>query len=286
MPGVLARLHGRATSPRYGTFPNGIAVQEPRRLADGEAGAARAGDRQGALRRRPGRLRGRRDAAQARDAAEAVELDIEELPAVVTHARGRRAPGAPQLYDDVPGNLRPRLPLRRRRRRSRRPSPRPRTSRGSRSSTTASSSTRWSRARPSASYDATGRFTLQRRLPGRVRHAQRAGRRVLKVEPRQGARADRQCRRLVRHEGAALPGIRLPAARRARARPAGEVDRRALGELPVRPSRPRHRGARPSWRSTRTAASSPCASRGTANLGAYLTPVAPLFVDASTSPRT
>src|SRR3954454_5894137 len=42
--------------------------------------------------------------AQAKDAAEAVELDIEVLPAV-TRASEAAAPGAPQLYDDVPGNV-------------------------------------------------------------------------------------------------------------------------------------------------------------------------------------
>jgi carbon-monoxide dehydrogenase large subunit len=43
-------------------------------------------------------------ALQARDAAEAVELDIEPLPAV-TLASEAAKPGAPQLYDDVPGNV-------------------------------------------------------------------------------------------------------------------------------------------------------------------------------------
>jgi carbon-monoxide dehydrogenase large subunit len=42
--------------------------------------------------------------AQARDAAEAVELDIEPLPAV-TDAREATKPGAPQLYDHIPGNV-------------------------------------------------------------------------------------------------------------------------------------------------------------------------------------
>jgi carbon-monoxide dehydrogenase large subunit len=42
--------------------------------------------------------------AQARDAAEAVELDIEPLEAV-TEASAAAAPGAPQLYDHVPGNV-------------------------------------------------------------------------------------------------------------------------------------------------------------------------------------
>lgn len=42
--------------------------------------------------------------AQARDAAEAVELDIEPLPAV-TRAADAIKPGAPQLYDSVPNNM-------------------------------------------------------------------------------------------------------------------------------------------------------------------------------------
>jgi aerobic carbon-monoxide dehydrogenase large subunit len=42
--------------------------------------------------------------AQAKDAAEAVEVDIEPLPAV-TDASEAAKPGAPQLYDDVPGNV-------------------------------------------------------------------------------------------------------------------------------------------------------------------------------------
>lgn len=41
--------------------------------------------------------------AQARDAAEAVELDIEPLPAV-TNAEEATKPGAPQLYDHIPNN--------------------------------------------------------------------------------------------------------------------------------------------------------------------------------------
>lgn len=45
-----------------------------------------------------------RSAIQARDAAEAIGLDIEVLPAVTT-AEEALAPGAPQLFDDVPGNL-------------------------------------------------------------------------------------------------------------------------------------------------------------------------------------
>lgn len=45
-----------------------------------------------------------RTADQARDAAEAVRLDIDVLPAV-TDAQEALSADAPQLYDDVPGNL-------------------------------------------------------------------------------------------------------------------------------------------------------------------------------------
>jgi aerobic carbon-monoxide dehydrogenase large subunit len=43
-------------------------------------------------------------AVQAKDAAETVFLDIESLPAV-TRASEAAAPGAPQLHDEVPGNV-------------------------------------------------------------------------------------------------------------------------------------------------------------------------------------
>jgi carbon-monoxide dehydrogenase large subunit len=43
-------------------------------------------------------------AAQAQDAAEAIAIEYEELPAVVT-AEEALAAGAPQLHDEVPGNL-------------------------------------------------------------------------------------------------------------------------------------------------------------------------------------
>jgi carbon-monoxide dehydrogenase large subunit len=42
--------------------------------------------------------------AQAKDAAEAVAVDVSPLPAVLS-AREAAAPGAPQLYDSLPGNL-------------------------------------------------------------------------------------------------------------------------------------------------------------------------------------
>src|SRR5579883_3421545 len=42
--------------------------------------------------------------AQARDAAELIELDVEELPAV-TNVEDAVKPGAPQVYEQAPGNL-------------------------------------------------------------------------------------------------------------------------------------------------------------------------------------
>ncbi len=45
-----------------------------------------------------------RSAAAAQDAVDKIEVDFEELPAVVD-ATAALAPGAPQLHDDVPGNL-------------------------------------------------------------------------------------------------------------------------------------------------------------------------------------
>jgi carbon-monoxide dehydrogenase large subunit len=42
--------------------------------------------------------------AQAKDAAEAVEVDIDPLPAV-TDARAAAEPGAPLVFDDVPSNI-------------------------------------------------------------------------------------------------------------------------------------------------------------------------------------
>src|SRR5580700_1746024 len=45
-----------------------------------------------------------RTLAQARDAAEAIDVEYESLPAV-TEAKDALAPGAPQLFDHIPGNL-------------------------------------------------------------------------------------------------------------------------------------------------------------------------------------
>lgn len=103
MPGVLG-AYAAADLAGYGVMPNmmslknrdGSPMAKPARppLASGKV--RYVGD--------PVAFVVAESAAEARDAAEAVELDIETLPAVVTAADALR-PGAPLLYDDVPGNL-------------------------------------------------------------------------------------------------------------------------------------------------------------------------------------
>ena len=63
---------------------------------------ARPGD--GALRRRAGRVRRRRDAGQAHDAAELVTVDYEPRPAAIGFEQAL-AVDAPRVWDDRPGNV-------------------------------------------------------------------------------------------------------------------------------------------------------------------------------------
>ena len=168
---------------------------------------------------------------------EAVELDIEPLPAV-TNAEEAAKPGAPQLYDHIPNNvaldyhygdtakidaafagaahvtkldivntrvavvsMEPRVAL--------------------------------------ASYDkASERFTMQVPTQGVSGNKVDVCQNPQRAE-RQGSHPDRQCRRLVRHEEHELSRIYLHRACREGAGPSGKVDRRALDQLPVRQPRPR-----------------------------------------------
>ena len=169
-------------------------------------------------------------AVQAKDAAEAVELDIEELPAVTSPAEALK-PGAPQIHDDAPGNLAldfhygdaeavkkafaeaahvTRLEIV-----SNRIVVNPMEPRSAIGSWDAKTE-RWT-----LNVGCQGVMGLRGGLA--ARRAERAA--------RQGARADRQCRRLVRHEEPGLSRVRPVAARRQAARPAGQMDRRALGKL-------------------------------------------------------
>ena len=101
-----ARRLDRDRSGRRQLWPLHLrpAAEEPRRLAAVADQPPRADDRQGALCRRSRGLRGRRNAGAGARCAEAVELDIDPLPAV-TDAEEAAKPGAPQLYDHIPNNV-------------------------------------------------------------------------------------------------------------------------------------------------------------------------------------
>ena len=98
MPGVLAIYTGKDLAA-YGTHKTSIQLPNmkvPARRSIMTDKVRFVGD--------PVALVVAQTAAQARDAAEAVEVDIDPLPAVTTAAEAL-APGAPQLYEDTPGNL-------------------------------------------------------------------------------------------------------------------------------------------------------------------------------------
>ena len=105
MPGVLGVWTGaELASANYGPFTCGLPLK-------GRGGAPLLQTNRAALTTDKVRFVGdpvafvvAETAAQARDAAEAVELDIEPLPAV-TSAKEAAQPGAPQLYDHIPNNV-------------------------------------------------------------------------------------------------------------------------------------------------------------------------------------
>ncbi len=99
MPGVLGVWTGAdLEAAGYGTLKCNVVspMKQPRRPAMPADKVRFVGDPVGFV--------VAETAAQAKDAAEAVEVDIDPLPAV-TDARAACAPGAPQLYDDVPNNV-------------------------------------------------------------------------------------------------------------------------------------------------------------------------------------
>jgi carbon-monoxide dehydrogenase large subunit len=104
MPGVLAIYTGRdLEAAGLGPMPasvgqknrDGSAARTPRQMPLTTDRVRYVGD--------PVAVVVATTAKQARDGAEAVVLDIDPLPAV-TDAREAAAPGAPELYDEVPGN--------------------------------------------------------------------------------------------------------------------------------------------------------------------------------------
>ncbi len=105
MPGVLGIWTGAdLKAAGYGTlkcitpFPNrdGTPMKKPARPALAVDKVRWVGDPVGFV--------VAETAAQARDAAEAVEVDIDPLPAVTDSAAATK-PGAPQIFDDVPNNI-------------------------------------------------------------------------------------------------------------------------------------------------------------------------------------
>src|SRR5438094_6041721 len=103
MPGVLA-IYTAADLAAYGPHKcmldfkqrDGTPMKRPLRKSLAEGKVRYVGD--------PVACVVAETALQAKDAAEAVELDIEPLPAVALASDAAR-PGAPQLYDDAPGNV-------------------------------------------------------------------------------------------------------------------------------------------------------------------------------------
>lgn len=103
MPGVLA-IYVAADLAAYGPHQclaplvnrDGTPMRKPERMSLAKERVRYVGD--------PVACVVAETALQARDAAEAVEVDIEPLPAVTRSSEAVK-PGAPQLYDDVPGNV-------------------------------------------------------------------------------------------------------------------------------------------------------------------------------------
>ena len=201
---------------------------------------------------------------EAKDAAELIEVEYEDLPAATTLEEAT----APDAHAGVGRDARQlRLPARGRQQGGGR------------------EGHRLGRPRdqaPHADQPAHHGVDGAARLPRRIRSARRplhaplhgagpasgaahAGAGRVPHSGDQGPRDRRQCRRRLRHEGRRLSGISAGAAGGEAHRPAGEVDRRTAAN----PSSPTSTAAttspRPSSRSTRTASSSPsrCATTAT-----------------------
>ncbi len=177
--------------------------------------------------------------AQAKDAAEAVEVEIDPLPAAPS-AAAALASGAPQVHDSVPGNVAVDYHW-------------GDSAKVADAFAKAAHVTKLSLVsnriviNPMEPRSALGQYDAGSRQihadglqPGRLRHEGRHGHHS-RHDARQDARADAQCRRLFRHEEPGLPRERAGAVRGQGARPAGQMDRRALGQLRLRSSRPRSR---------------------------------------------
>ena len=265
----------RTSQPTTRRHPLRLADPQQGRLADGGAAASGAGGRQGAPRRRSGRRGDRRDAAQAKDAAEPIDVDYEELPAVVDAARRGRARRAARCTTMRPATSAT-TGTSATRRRSTPPSPRRRKSSSSSSSTTAWSRTRWSRAPRSANTTAdSGDYTLY--TTSQNPHVIRLlmGAFVLHIP-------EHKLRVVAPDVGGGFGSKIFHYAEEAivtwaagKVRPPGEVDRRAHARASCPTRTAATTSPRPSWRSTPTASSSALRVATLANMGAYLSTFAP-----------
>ena len=268
MPGVLG-VYTAADLEGLRHLQMHRAVQEPRRLGDEKAAALRARRRQGALRRRSGRLRGRgnrRAGARCRRSGRARHRsaaggDAGERSGA-SPARRNSTTTCRTMSRSIIITATPRRSL-------------PRSHGAAHVTKLSLRNTRLIVAAMEpraavAEYDRDQR-TIHPACaePGRVRHEEPA-RRHPRRQARQGARAHRQCRRLVRHEGAGLFRICLHAACGEAARPSGEMDRRPLRLVRVGFAWPRPRGDRRTRARQGRTIFSRCASTRFANMGAFL----------------
>ena len=240
------------------------------RLADEGGHPSGAGAGQGALRRRPRGARGRpRRLAQAKDAAEAVSVDYEVLPAVADVATAQN-PGQPQVQADAPEQHRlPVAPGRqgggggRVRQRPARDQDRPRQQPPDPQRHRAARGDRRVRLRP-------GQLHAPHHQPEPARHPARA-RGLHRHRARAQAARDRPgCRRRLRLQDLPLRRGDVPASG-PRRRWAGPSNGPPSAANPSSPTRTAATTSRPpSWRSTADGKILALRAKTKANLGAYL----------------
>ena len=242
------------------------AVQEPRRHRDEEAAAPALPTDKVRFVGDPIAFVVAETLLQAKDAAEAVEVDIDPLPAVTDPEDGRAARARRSSTTTCRTTSRSTITTATPTQVAAAFAKAAHVTRSS-SSTAAWWSTRWSRARRSATSTRAAASRCIRRSQG-VFGMRGNIAALLSVEPKQVRVLTGNVGGSFGMKAAAYPGIRLRAACRARARPAGEVDRRALRQLRLRQPRPRPSTSPPSSRSTPTALSWRCGSRASATWAA------------------
>ena len=181
--------------------------------------------------------------AQAQDAAEAVRVDVEELPSA-PDIDARHCERCARHSRGAAGQCRARLDRRRcgraRRRLRAGRACRARAPRGHAARAGLDGAARRHRfVRPGIRP-----LHADRQHAGRRGGAQAARRRRVQGATRHAARAHPRCRRRLRHEGAGLSGIRRDPLCGAQMRPAGEVVQQPDGELPFRLGRARRHSGR------------------------------------------